>query len=82
MPTVEHNVLRKLVYDVYRTLGAPDAQARLVSDYQVDTNLYGHDSHGCVAVPRFVNDVRSGKIVPYAEPELVRRDGPTALING
>ena len=82
MPTLEHNVLRKLIYNVYRTMGAPDAQARLVSDYQVDTNLYGHDSHGCVAVPRFVNDIRSGKIVPDAVAEIVRRDGSTALMNG
>ncbi len=82
MPTIDHNLLRKLAYDVYRAMGAPDAQARLVSDYQVETNLIGHDSHGCIAVPRFVNDIRSGKLVPDAEPEILHRDGPTALMNG
>ena len=62
MPTINAERLHKLVSDIYRALGAPDDVARVVSDYQVDTNLYGHDSHGCIAIPRFVNDVRSGKI--------------------
>lgn len=82
MPTIEAATLRKLAYDIYRKLGASDEVARIVGDYQVDTNLYGHDSHGCLAIPRFVKDVRTGKIVPGAEPEVVREDGPTGLMNG
>jgi uncharacterized oxidoreductase len=82
MPTIPHDTIRKLAFDVYRKLGAPEDIARMVSDYQVDTNLYGHDSHGCLAIPRFVADIRSGKIVPDALPEVVREDGPTALIDG
>ena len=82
MPTINAERLRKLVSDIYRALGAPDDVARVVSDYQVDTNLYGHDSHGCIAIPRFVNDVRSGKIVPSAVPEFVSQSGGTALMDG
>ncbi len=82
MPTVPHRTIRKLAFDIYRTLGAPDEVARMVSDYQVETNLQGHDSHGCVAIPRFVSDIKSGKIVPDAVPEIVRDAGPTALFNG
>ena len=82
MPTIDAAALRQMAYDIYRKIGAPDEVARVVSDYQVDTNLYGHDSHGCVAIPRFVTDVRTGKIVPDAAPEVVRQEGPTALMNG
>ena len=75
MPTVPHRTIRKIAFDIYRTLGAPDEVARMVSDYQVETNLQGHDSHGCVAIPRFVSDIKSGKIVPDAVPEIVRDAG-------
>jgi len=82
MPTIDADTLRALVRDVYLRIGAPDEVARIVSDYQVETNPVGHDSHGCLSMPRFVADVRSGKIVPDAMPRIERRDGPTALMNG
>ncbi|MAE67031.1 MAG: hypothetical protein CMJ18_22450 [Phycisphaeraceae bacterium] len=82
MPTLDANSLRTLACDVYRAAGTPEPIARIVSAYQVDTNLYGHDSHGCVSIPRFVRDIETGKIVPDAEPDVVRNDGPTALLNG
>ena len=82
MPRIQHNRLRELGFEIYRTLDAPEEIARVVIDYQVDTNLAGHDSHGCVAIPRFARDVCSGRIIPAAIPEVVREDGPTALING
>ncbi|MDP7741086.1 MAG: Ldh family oxidoreductase [Lentisphaeria bacterium] len=82
MPRIDHNQLRELGFEIYRALEAPEEIARVVADYQVETNLAGHDSHGCLAIPRFARDVRSGKIIPTAIPEVVREDGPTALING
>ena len=82
MPTVSAPKLRLLVCEIYRALGVPGKVAQIVSDYQVDTNLYGHDSHGCISVPRFVKDVEIGKIVPDAMPEVVRQDAATALLNG
>lgn len=82
MITIQAAALRQLTLDIYRETGAPEDVARVVSTYQVDTNLYGHDSHGCIAVPRFVSDVHIGKIVPDARPEVVRESGPTALYNG
>ena len=82
MPTIQPDALRKLAREIYCKVGTPEEVARVVSDYQVDTNLYGHDSHGCLAIPRFVSDVRQGKIIADATPEIVRDDGPTALIDG
>ena len=79
MPTIQPDALRKLAREIYCKVGTPEEVARVVSDYQVDTNLYGHDSHGCLAIPRFVSDVRQGKIIADATPEIVRDDGPTAL---
>ena len=82
MPIIQHKTLRKLAFDIYCKLGTPPHIARVVSDYQVETNLTGHDSHGCLAIPRFVRDIRSGKIIPDAKPEVIRREGPTALLDG
>lgn len=82
MPTIDHNALRQFANDVYCELGTPPDIASAVADYQVQTNLIGHDSHGCVAIPRFVGDIRSGKVIPGARPTIVREHGPTALYNG
>lgn len=82
MPHIDNHVLKKFTFDIYRALGSPDKIANVASEYQIDTNLYGHDSHGCVSIPRFYRDVLSGKIIPDAEPEVMRAEGPTALMNG
>jgi uncharacterized oxidoreductase len=82
MPIIQHQDLRKLARDIYVKLRTPEDIARAVSDYQVETNLAGHDSHGSLSIPRFVRDIRSGKIVPDARPEIVREEGPTALFDG
>ncbi len=73
MITIESESLRQLTFDIYRETGAPEDIARVVSDYQVDTNLWGHDSHGCIAVPRFVNDVHSW---PFKGPDACGRTNP------
>ena len=82
MPTIAHESLRQMAHEVYVANNTPEDIARAVSDYQVETNLAGHDSHGILSMPRFVNDIRSGKIVPDARPSAVRDEGPTALYNG
>ena len=82
MPTINHQSLRQLASAIYDKLGTPPDISRAVADYQVETNLVGHDSHGCLQVPRFVSDIRSGKIIPDARPHVVRSEGPTALLNG
>ncbi len=43
---VAHEALRDFTTDCYRALGVPDASARLLADTLVQSDLWGHPSHG------------------------------------
>jgi LDH2 family malate/lactate/ureidoglycolate dehydrogenase len=76
------DTLREVGFRIFRAVGSPDPVARRVGDALVDANLVGHDSHGVIRIPNYVDAVRTGEIVPDAEPIVVKEAASTALING
>ncbi len=82
MPVVSASQLRELSFEVFERMGVPPEAAEIVSNYIVDSHLYGHDTHGVISLPRFVEDIRVGKIIPEAQIEVVRRGPATALVDG
>ncbi len=48
----------------------------------VKADLTGHASHGAIRIPTYMMMLRHDLIRPGATPELMRDNGPTALING
>ena len=46
------------------------------------SNLVGHDSHGVLRIPQYVNAIREGHIVPDARPSVIRETSVTALVDG
>ncbi len=63
-------------------LGLPLADARLVAETLVESNLRGVDSHGVVRLPHYATRLRKGSIKP--RPNItVKRTGPaTAMVEG
>ena len=82
MPVVTAGQLKKLSFTVFEKMGAPAEAAEIVSNYMVDSHLYGHDTHGVISLPRFVDDIRIGKIDPSAEIEVARSGPATAVVDG
>ena len=50
--------------EIFQRVGSRPEEARAVAGSLVDANLAGHDSHGVLRVPRYVDWVRSGDTVP------------------
>jgi ureidoglycolate dehydrogenase (NAD+) len=63
-------------------LGLAAADARLVAETLVESNLRGVDSHGVVRLPHYAKRLRNGTV--KARPQIsVRRTGPsTAIVEG
>ncbi len=79
MPTVNHDVLRKFVYDMYIGAGGVEEDARIVSNHVVDSNLMGHDSHGVINAPNYAGGMGGGASTD--KMEIVRETPATAVIN-
>jgi LDH2 family malate/lactate/ureidoglycolate dehydrogenase len=62
--------------------GTRPARADVVARSLVEANVAGHDSHGVLRLPAYVDFVEQGLVDPTAEPVLVYQRGAVARIDG
>ena len=48
----------------------------------VNANLAGHDSHGIIAIPTYIDRIKAGHIVPGAKWTIVQESPTTTVIDG
>jgi hydroxycarboxylate dehydrogenase B len=82
MPTLTAGAVHDLTAAIFRATGAPDDLAAQVADVLVDNHLAGHDSHGILRIPEYVESIRRGEIVPVARPKVLDESPASALISG
>ena len=73
MPTVQADRLKTIGSALLRAAGASQEEADAVAVGCVNANLAGHDSHGIIAVPTYIDRIKAGHIVPGAKFEIVQR---------
>ena len=59
-------------------------EARIVMQHCVDANLAGHDSHGIIQIPTYIDRIAAGHIVPGARGRSFRnpRPRPSSMATG
>jgi LDH2 family malate/lactate/ureidoglycolate dehydrogenase len=83
MPVVvNHEELRELSQALYEAAGTPSDHATVVVNHQVGANLKGHDSHGVVLLPTYLNRIDRGHIMPTVKPEIISETPTTIQVNG
>lgn len=82
MPKVESRLLEEFAYQAFRSVGAPEEDARIAAFHIVDSNLAGHDSHGVMALPGYINGAKKGFLDPGAPFELVKDEPTFAIVDG
>jgi LDH2 family malate/lactate/ureidoglycolate dehydrogenase len=82
MPTLTHSFLTELGLRLIEAAGTPPDIAGAVSTSLVEANLRGHDSHGVLRIPWYIDLIRNGRIRPQEQPLIIRRQGATACVDG
>jgi LDH2 family malate/lactate/ureidoglycolate dehydrogenase len=82
MPNIGADDLTAFAVAVYAAAGTPVEHARIVAAHQVGANLVGHDSHGVVLLPTYVDRIDRGHIMPAARPDVLRESAATLAVNG
>jgi len=82
MPTFTHSYLDKVCFHIFQAAGVPKEEAQTVAKHLVKANLVGHDSHGIIRIPSYIDRIVRGHIVPGAPFDVVRETPTTACING
>ena len=82
MPIVQADRLSRIGAALLKAAGASDEEASAVAVGCVNANLAGHDSHGVIAIPTYIDRVKAGHIVPGAEWTIVQESPTTTVIDG
>ena len=82
MPKVQAETLRALGRALLVANGVPEAEAATVARHVVNANLAGHDSHGIIMLPNYIERVKAGHIVPGAPFTIVQESPTTTVVDG
>ena len=82
MPTVTSEALHRIVRQILEAVGTPPDLAQVVTEGLVEANLAGHDSHGVLRLPQYIDMVRQGRVQPAARASLLGRQQATARVDG
>ena len=79
MPTFQPETLRQIGYQLFEAAGCTPEDTRAVVDHLIESNLFGHDSHGAIRFYEYARAIRDGRFQPGATPEIIS-DNPCAAV--
>src|SRR6476469_4391472 len=82
MPIVQADRLTRIGAALLKAAGASDEEASAVAVGCINANLAGHDSHGVIAIPTYIDRIKVGHIVPGAKWTIVQESPATTVIDG
>jgi uncharacterized oxidoreductase len=82
MPTIGHRTLSRVTQAIIEAAGTPAPAAQAVCESLVGANLMGHDSHGVLRLPQYIDLVRFHTVDPLVEPRIAAQRGATAQVDG
>src|SRR5271170_2786471 len=80
--TIAADTLRGLLTDIFGAAGCAADEAGRIGQYLVSSNLAGHDSHGVIRTPRYVQWLREGKLLAGQSLTVVNESATHAVVDG
>lgn len=79
MPVLTPVALHDFSTALFVAAGVPLESAEIVSRSLIGANLRGHDSHGVMRIPFYINAIKTGKVSPR-ETLRIERETPASLL--
>jgi len=79
MPTVSAERLIDIAKGLLIAAGASTEEAEVIAKYNIGANLVGHDSHGIILIPQYIERIKVGHIIPQA-PWVITQETPTTTV--
>ncbi len=74
--------LRDTATRIFRAAGADPEPTAILVNHLIDANLAGHDSHGVIRIPAYIQAILRGQIQPNARPSIIQETPVSALVDG
>ena len=82
MPIIQAERLTEIANTLLQSAGASEDEASTVARHCIGANLVGHDSHGIISIPTYIERMQVGHIVPGAPIEVVQETATTTVVDG
>ena len=82
MPTLAADDVKRIGEALLLAAGALPNEAETVARQCAAANLAGHDSHGILQIPGYIDRIKRGEIVPGANWTIVQESPTTTVIDG
>jgi uncharacterized oxidoreductase len=79
---IHHERLKSLVAAVFAAAACRPPEAERIAHYLVEANLVGHDSHGVIRVPIYIQWLREGKVLANQKLKVVFENDVIAIVDG
>ena len=73
--------LEDICYRIFKAAGGTDDHSKTTGDHLVAANLAGHDSHGFVQIPNYIQQIDTASLDPTAEPTIHNETSTTAQVH-
>ena len=74
--------LHAMTRQLFEAAGTPSHIADVIAETLVGANVAGHDSHGVLRIPSYLDLIEKGGLDPAAEPIIVRETETTVIFDG
>jgi uncharacterized oxidoreductase len=74
--------LRRPSADIFAAAGCAPGEAGRIAHHLVESNLTGHDSHGVIRIPRYLEWMGDGTLVPGQDVRVVAETEAMAVLDG
>ncbi len=81
MPVIKSADLADFVRRIFQAAGVEENTARLVADSLVTSDLAGHESHGIIRVPQYLERIAAGMVDPTAEPVITQETPVITMVD-
>src|SRR5258707_8809179 len=82
MPKIPAERLGEIGRALFVAAGTPPEEAEIVVRHVIAANLAGHDSHGVIQIPTYIERIKVGHIVPGAPWTIVQESRTTTVVDG
>ena len=82
MSKIDHKAMLNIGVKLFTDVGVDKDEAKLVVESLIDTSLKGIDSHGVNLIPRYLDSIKSGKIIPNQEPQVTFENSSFINVSG
>ncbi len=79
---IQPDRLRHLIASIFHAAGCDAAEAERIAVHLVEANLVGHDSHGVLRVPTYVQWLKAGKVLAGRNLEIAFENDAIAVVDG